>query len=84
MTTDVKKPTPTVEGAAPSSQELIHLHEMLSKLGRLKELIGEMPAVDARRVAAIKKAIEEGTYSANPAAVAQKMLEMEMALKALT
>lgn len=73
MIIDTKNPAP--------EQEVVQLNETLGKLEQLKGLIDEMPEMDYSRVAQLKKAIEQGTYSIHPTQIAQRILDMETCLK---
>ena len=39
-----------------------------------KDAVGQAPVIDAKKVAAMKAAIQDGSFSVNPQAIADKLL----------
>lgn len=63
--------------AAASPDETTSLTRQALMLRKLEELLASAPAEDAGRIAAIKQAIESGTYEIDDQAIAEKMLRLE-------
>lgn len=63
--------------AAPntSAKENVVLSQEAQRLNRLQATIGELPDVNAERVAALKQAIAEGKFEINPERIAENMLK---------
>lgn len=51
-----------------------------TSLQALQRELAAAPAMDEARVAAIRQALESGTYKVNPAIVAERMLDMDRLL----
>jgi negative regulator of flagellin synthesis FlgM len=73
--------------AQPDAQaNTSHTSDRLSLTGearQLKELearIAAQPAVDSQRVAEVRSAIDNGTFTVNPERIADKMLSLDLAL----
>jgi negative regulator of flagellin synthesis FlgM len=61
----------------------VHITDTAARLALLEPALREAPAVDASRVAAIRSAIEAGTYKMQPEHVATGLLQVEQALSGL-
>jgi len=72
-------PDAEVSGA---SQD-VHITDTAARLALLEPALREAPAVDPARVAAIRSAIEAGTYKVQPDHVATGLLQVEQALTGL-
>jgi negative regulator of flagellin synthesis FlgM len=58
----------------------IRITDQARQLAALEHAIQSMPAVNEARVAAIRQAIEQGTYQVEPERIADKLLQMEREL----
>ena len=66
------------DGDAPKAQrEDVQLSPHATKLKSLAAQVAQLPAVDAKRVEGIRRAIREGRYPVDPARVAAKFVEIE-------
>ena len=64
--------------AAPTtSADSVSITDTARRLAALQEHIASLPEVDAQRVTELRQAIEQGKYSANPGAIADKLLQLE-------
>jgi negative regulator of flagellin synthesis FlgM len=72
-------------GAAPAVPETgsVHITETAGQLAALEQAVSGLPAVDQARVAAVRSAIEQGTYTASPDNIADHLLQLEQALETL-
>lgn len=57
-----------------SSSDSVEISERSRELARARQAVDAAPDVRADKVAAIKKSIEDGTYSVSPEMLAQKLL----------
>jgi flagellar biosynthesis anti-sigma factor FlgM len=62
----------------------VHITDTATHLAALEQALRDTPAVDPVRVAALRTAIEQGTYTIHPAHVAERFLHLEHALGGLT
>ena len=71
-----------VRELAPSSAsvETLSLTDQASKLQSIEQQLGQTSMMDTNRVAAAKTAIAEGTYTIDPMAIANKLIDLESAL----
>jgi len=60
--------------------ETVQLTASARLLGKLEEAIRAVPVVDAERVAALRDAIDSGSYEVDAHAVAERMLRLEREL----
>jgi negative regulator of flagellin synthesis FlgM len=75
-------------GSAPEAEvsaasQDVHITDTAARLALLEPALREAPAVDQSRVAAIRSAIEAGTYKVQPDHVATGLLQVEQALTGL-
>ncbi|MGH8219268.1 MAG: flagellar biosynthesis anti-sigma factor FlgM [Steroidobacteraceae bacterium] len=72
-------------GAAPAAPETtsVHITETAGQLATLEQAVRQMPAVDDSRVAAVRTAIEQGTYTVSPEDIADHLLQLEQSLESL-
>jgi len=63
--------------AAKAPRSEVELSPHARKLKALAAQVAQMPAVDAKRVESIRRAISEGRYPVDPARVAAKFIEIE-------
>ncbi len=77
------EPTRTQEETGrPSSVDTISLTDTAARLRELENTLSSLPVVDAQRLEAIQKAVENGSYEVDAKRVAEKMLAFEAALTA--
>jgi len=74
-------PTPDAEVSGASHD--VHITDTAARLALLEPALRGAPAVDPGRVAAIRSAIEAGTYKVEPEHVAAGLLQVEQALSGL-
>ena len=69
--------------AAPTSTagDTVTLTSSARSLQKIEEAVAKAPVVNASKVAAVKQAIQSGTYQINASQVADKMLQFERGLK---
>lgn len=60
-----------------SGVETVKLSAEAQTLQKLEEQVAQLPDVDTDRVARIKQAIEDGSYSTNSERVAAKLMQLE-------
>ena len=61
----------------------VHITDTATHLASLEQALRDTPAVDPVRVAALRSAIEQGTYTIHPAQIATRFLHIEHALGGL-
>jgi negative regulator of flagellin synthesis FlgM len=68
---------------APAAQtgDTVTLTNSARSLQKIEEAVAKAPVVDAAKVAAVKQAVNSGTYQVNAGQVADKMLQFERGLK---
>jgi negative regulator of flagellin synthesis FlgM len=71
------------EAEPPATSGDVHITDTAARLALLEPALREAPAVDAARVAAIRSAIEAGTYKVQPEHVATGLLQVEQSLAPL-
>jgi len=69
--------------APPSATGEVHITDTSIQLASLEQSLRESPVVDAGKVAQLRSAIEQGTYTVNPEHVATQLMQMEHALAGL-
>ena len=73
------------EGSAATSKaqtaDHVTLTDSARSLQKIEEAVAKTPVVNAAKVAAVKQAINSGTYQINVARVAGKLLQFERGLK---
>ena len=69
--------------AAPTSTagDTVTLTSSARSLQKIEEAVAKAPVVNASKVAAVKQAIQSGTYQINAGQVADKLLQFERGLK---
>ena len=67
-------------GASPDG---VHITGTAQQLVDLEQVLKDMPAVDEVRVAAVRQALESGTYQVQPERIADQLLHIEQALAPL-
>ena len=70
-----------VSTAAAQSSDHVTLTDSARSLQKIEEAIAKAPVVDTAKVAAIKQAVNSGTYQIDTGRVADKLLQYERSLK---
>lgn len=74
--------TAAVSGAASTAAaDQVNLTGSARTLQKLGEAVAAAPVVDTAKVAAVKQAIQNGTYQVDAGSVADKLLQSESELK---
>ena len=69
-------------GAPPAQAgDTVTLTNSARSLQKIEEAVAKAPVVNAAKVAAVKQAVNSGTYQVNAGQVADKMLQFERGLK---
>jgi negative regulator of flagellin synthesis FlgM len=69
-------------GASTSQTgDTVTLTSSARSLQKIEEAVAKAPVVDASKVAAVKQAVDSGTYQINADRVADKLLQFESGLK---
>ncbi len=63
-----------------SAADQLSLTDEARKLQELEQRVATAPAVDSKKVEAVRTAIENGTFAVNPDRIADKMMRLEQAL----
>jgi negative regulator of flagellin synthesis FlgM len=63
--------------AAASPADSVTITDTARRLAALRDLVANMPEVDAGRVAALSQAIDQGQYAADPRKIADRLLQLE-------
>ncbi len=61
--------------------DTVSLSDTAIRLGQLGVAVENQPVVDTKRVEQVKQAIMDGSYTVDPTRIAEKMMELDMALK---
>ena len=65
----------TAKTPAPANETSVHLGSASAQLRSLESNMANTPTVDKEKVEAIKKAISEGRFQVNSAAIADKLID---------
>jgi negative regulator of flagellin synthesis FlgM len=79
-----EKPNVNTSGGASgkaAAADHVTLTDSAVTLQKLSAAVASTPVVDAAKVAAVKQAVQSGTYQVNPTSVANKILGFESGLK---
>ncbi len=77
--TPVVKPGADVSKTEGGTADKVELSALKDEVARLTARIKEMPPVDEDKVARVKQAIDNGTYTADSKAVARSLLKNHLA-----
>lgn len=66
-----------------ASSGAVHITGTARQLADLEQVVKDMPAVDEARVAAVRQALESGTYQVHPEKIADQLLHIEQVLAPL-
>jgi negative regulator of flagellin synthesis FlgM len=69
--------------AQPAESGQVQISDTATQLASLEQALRDSPAVDAARVAQLRSAIEQGTYTVNSDQVATGLIQMERTLARL-
>jgi negative regulator of flagellin synthesis FlgM len=69
------------EGAGKSASP-VRITDQARQLAALEQVVNTLPAVNGAKVAAIRSAIEDGSYQVAPERIADKLLRMDRELGA--
>lgn len=73
--------TPDANDTRPTAAgDSVTLTPTAEQLQRLERQISTLPVIDVQRVESVQQAVNNGTYTIDPARVADKLYGMEMAL----
>lgn len=67
----------TANNSAPGTDDSVSLTDMAARLRGLEASLAEQPEVDSDRVAAIQRALEDGSYQVDATRIADKLLNFE-------
>lgn len=73
----------TPGAAVPESPQSVHITDTASQLASLAHSLGKLPAVDEARVAGIRQAIEQGSYTPAPQHIAHQLIRMEQLMSTI-
>lgn len=82
-TPSVTRNGPSQPEGTPSQGDAVDITSTASLLAHLEQSLRSQPAVDANKVDAIRKALENGTYNIDPAKVAAGLTYSERTLAQL-
>jgi negative regulator of flagellin synthesis FlgM len=68
-------------GAGAQTSDTVTLTNSARSLQKIEEAVAKTPAVNQAKVAAIKEAVNSGTYQIDAGRVADKLLQFERGLK---
>ena len=69
----------TPASSSPASGDL-HITDSATQLASLEQTVRSLPAVDAARVAQLRTAIEQGSYTVQPQHIADQLMQLEQEL----
>ena len=72
-------PVPT----SATTPDDVQITDVASQLAALEQAVKGLPALDAARVATLRTAIEQGTYTISPDNIADHLMQLEQSLEAL-
>jgi len=64
-------------GAPVPTSDRVSVTDTASRLQKIEEQLSAMPEINHEKVAQIKKAIADGTFTIDPAAIAEKLIAFE-------
>ncbi len=73
-------PPATESGISSSSSDRVSLTGEARQLRELEATLASQPVVDSQRVAAVRNAIDDGTFKIDPQRIADKLMSLEEAL----
>jgi negative regulator of flagellin synthesis FlgM len=73
--------TSAANASASKAGDTVTLTNSARSLQKIEEAVAKAPVVNTAKVAAVKQAVNSGTYQVNAGQVADKMLQFERGLK---
>lgn len=70
----------TATPGAGDSADVVKITDLASRLQELTQAVGDVPTVDRQRVEAFRQQLTNGTYQADPSAIAEKLATFESML----
>ena len=70
----------TLNTSGAANVETLSLTDQASKLQSIEQNLGQLSMMDSNRVATARTAIADGTYTIDPLAIANKLIDFETAL----
>jgi negative regulator of flagellin synthesis FlgM len=70
-------------GGTAGAVESVHITDTAAQLAALEKAVRDLPAADESRVATLRTAIEQGTYTVSPDKVADQLMQFEQMLEPL-
>ncbi len=58
----------------------VHITDSANKLASLEQTLRDLPAVDDARVAQVRNALADGTYTVHPEHIADQLMQLEHSL----
>lgn len=80
QTESTSQATDAPSGKTAATGDTVSLTSSAQLLQKLEEILAAAPASDAKRIAALKEAIDSGTYEIDAAAIADRLIRMEQDL----
>lgn len=71
----------TPASAAPSTADTVSFTGPALAMQKLSEAVANAPVVNTQKVATVKRAVQDGTYTVDAGRVADKILQFESGLK---
>ena len=68
---------PQAAAPGPQASDTVVLTDAVRKMAELESTLAQTPAVDTGRIAALKQAIEDGSYDIRPERIAEKLIALE-------
>lgn len=75
-----QQPANTETGKS-SAADTVSLSDNAVSLGKVEDTVAMTPVVDAKRVEQVQAAIADGSFEADPAKIADKLMQFESLLK---
>lgn len=79
-TTDRQPIGTSSENSRSSVQDTVSFSETAIKMGQLGVAVDDTPVVDTQKVERVKQALMDGTYNVDPAKIAEKLMDLDLAL----
>jgi negative regulator of flagellin synthesis FlgM len=79
--TDKSSGEGSAAGAAAKTVDHVTLTDSARSMQKIEEAVAKTPVVNAEKVAAVKQALNEGTYKIDSGRIAGKLMQYERGLK---
>lgn len=73
-------PSSTPATSSEKASDSVSLSSKAQAMVKLEAAVADSPDVETAKVAAIKEAVDNGTYEVNPRSIAEKMLDQDALL----